>query len=195
MIFLDLFLTFSKIGIVNFGGGYAMLSLIQTEVVTKHGWLTTQEFTDIVAVSQMTPGPIGINAATYVGYTAVVSEGYPPLLGVVGSLIATLSVIWLPFVLMYFVSHLLLRYKEHPRLKAVFSGLRPAIVGLIAAAALGLMNVENFGSPTGSTLLFIQSALLFVSAFVLCYRYKQNPLVLIAGAAVIGLVSGGLLGI
>ncbi len=195
MIFLDLFLTFSKIGIVNFGGGYAMLSLIQTEVVTKHGWLTSQEFTDIVAVSQMTPGPIGINAATYVGYTAVVAEGYSPFWGVVGSLIATLSVIWLPFVLMYFVSHLLLRYKDHPRLRAVFSGLRPAIVGLIAAAALGLMNVENFDSPTGSTLLFIQSALLFVSAFVLCYRYKQNPLVLIAGAAVIGLVSGGLLGI
>ncbi|MDY3090743.1 MAG: chromate transporter [Porphyromonas sp.] len=192
MIFLDLFLTFSKIGIVNFGGGYAMLSLIQSEVVTKHAWLTTQEFTDIVAVSQMTPGPIGINAATYVGYTAVVEAGYSPFLGVVGSLVATLSVIWLPFLLMYFVSRLLLRYKEHPHLKGVFSVMRPAIVGLIAAAALGLMDVANFGSPSTSPGLFAQSLVLFALAFVLSYRYKKSPLVLIGLAALVGLGTGAL---
>lgn len=190
MIFLQLCLTFSKIGIVNFGGGYAMLSLIQDEVVTKHQWMTTQEFTDIVAVSQMTPGPIGINAATYVGYSAVVEAGYPPLMGVLGSAVATISVVWLPFLLMYFVSSLLLKYKEHPRLKAVFSGLRPAIVGLIAAAALGLMTEENFSNPLVAPLQFGLSLLLFISAFVLTYRYKQNPLLLIAGAGVIGIVSG-----
>lgn len=190
MIFLQLCLTFSKIGIVNFGGGYAMLSLIQDEVVTKHQWMTTQEFTDIVAVSQMTPGPIGINAATYVGYSAVVEAGYPPLMGVLGSAVATISVVWLPFLLMYFVSSLLLKYKDHPRLKAVFSGLRPAIVGLIAAAALGLMTEENFSSPLVAPLQFGLSLLLFISAFVLTYRYKQNPLLLIAGAGVIGIVSG-----
>ena len=80
MIFFKLFLVFSKIGIVNFGGGYAMLSLIQDEVVRKEGWLSSGEFTDIVAVSQMTPGPLGINIATYVGYTSVLNDGYPRLL-------------------------------------------------------------------------------------------------------------------
>ncbi len=190
MIFLDLFLTFSKIGIINFGGGYAMLSLIQAEVVTKHHWLTTQEFTDIVAASQMTPGPIGINAATYVGYAAVVEAGYSPAMGVLGSVVATLSVVWLPFLLMYFVSSLLLRYKDHPRLKAVFSILRPTIIGLIAAAALGLMTSENFGHPREATMHFVFSLMLFLLAFMLSYRYKQNPLLLIALAACCGLLVG-----
>ena len=71
MVFLQLFYTFFKIGLFGFGGGYAMLSMIQGEVVTRYGWLTAQEFTDIVAISQMTPGPIGINSATYVGYTTI----------------------------------------------------------------------------------------------------------------------------
>lgn len=190
MIFLDLFLTFSKIGIVNFGGGYAMLSLIQEEVVDKHHWLSVQEFTDIVAVSQMTPGPIGINAATYVGYSAVVEAGYAPFWGVVGSAVATLSVCWLPFVVMYFAASLLLRHKDDPRVQALFAGLRPAIVGLIAAAALGLMTEDNFGSPSLVLGDFILSAALFVFAFILAYRYKQSPLTLIGLAAVVGLLWG-----
>lgn len=188
MIFWDLFLTFSKIGIINFGGGYAMLSLIQEEVVDKHGWLSVQDFTDIVAVSQMTPGPIGINAATYVGYSAVVEAGYSPLLGVLGSAIATFSVLWLPFTLMYFAANLLLRHKEHPKVRAIFSGLRPAIVGLIAAAALGLMTEENFSSPFKQPLTFVFNIILFLSAFVLCYRYKKNPLVLIGLGALAGVL-------
>ena len=100
MIFLQLFLVFSKIGIVGFGGGYAMLSLIQGEVVTKHHWLSSAEFTDIVAVSQMTPGPLGINMATYVGYTSVLNAGYSPSMAMLGSLLTTLSILWLPFILM-----------------------------------------------------------------------------------------------
>ena len=93
MIFLLLFYTFFKIGLFGFGGGYAMLSLIQGEVVTRYGWLTTSQFTDIVAISQMTPGPIGINSATYVGYTALVNAGYSPAVGILGSLMATVAVI------------------------------------------------------------------------------------------------------
>ena len=114
MIFFKLFLVFSKIGIVNFGGGYAMLSLIQDEVVRKEGWLSSGEFTDIVAVSQMTPGPLGINIATYVGYTSVLNDGYPPLMAILGSFIATLSVLWLPFLLMIGISRYLLRHKDSP---------------------------------------------------------------------------------
>ena len=84
MLFLQLFYTYLKIGLFGFGGGYAMLSLIQDEVVDKHGWISTQEFTDIVAISQMTPGPIGINSATYIGYTAVQNAGYSTEISIEG---------------------------------------------------------------------------------------------------------------
>ena len=100
MLFLKLFYVFSKIGIFNFGGGYAMLSLIYSETVVKNHWLTNAEFTDIVAISQSTPGPIGINAATYVGYTSVVNAGYPVWAAVLGSVLASLSIMWLSFILM-----------------------------------------------------------------------------------------------
>lgn len=89
MIFLYLFYTFFKIGLFGFGGGYAMLSLIQGEVVTRYHWINAGEFTDIVAISQMTPGPIGINSATYVGYTAVLNAGYSEAFAVIGSIVAT----------------------------------------------------------------------------------------------------------
>ena len=109
MIFLLLFYTFFKIGLFGFGGGYAMLSLIQGEVVTRYGWLTTSQFTDIVAISQMTPGPIGINSATYVGYTALVNAGYSPAVGILGSLMATVAVVLPSFILMLTVTKLIIK--------------------------------------------------------------------------------------
>lgn len=188
MIFLDLFLVFSKIGIVGFGGGYAMLSLIQDEVVTTHTWLSSQEFTDIVAVSQMTPGPLGINMATYVGYTSVLNAGYPPAIAMLGSFITTLSIIWLPFLLMLGVSHLLLKHKDSPIIKGVFSGLRPTIVGLVAAAALVLMNAANFGAPAASQLQFVTSLALFAGSFLAVFRFKISPLKVLAGAGIFGMI-------
>jgi putative chromate transport protein len=188
MIFLKLFLIFSKIGIVNFGGGYAMLSLIQDEVVRKQGWVSSSEFTDMVAVSQMTPGPLGINIATYVGYTSVINEGYSPLLAILGSLLATLSVLWLPFILMIAISRYLLRHKDSPVVRSIFSGLRPAIVGLVAAAALVLMNAENFGAPREALVQFVASVMLFALAFVASYRFKTNPLLLLALAGGFGMI-------
>ena len=188
MIFLDLFLVFSKIGIVGFGGGYAMLSLIQDEVVTTHAWLSSQEFTDIVAVSQMTPGPLGINIATYVGYTSVLNAGYPPAMAMLGSFITTLSIIWLPFLLMLGVSHLLLKHKDSPIIKGIFSGLRPTIVGLVAAAALVLMNAENFGAPVTSQLQFVTSLVLFAGSFLAVFRFKISPLKVLAGAGIFGMI-------
>ena len=104
MLYLQLFYTFFKIGLFGFGGGYAMLSMIQGEVVTRYGWLTSQEFTDIVAISQMTPGPIGINSATYVGFTATGS--------VWGSIIATLAVVLPSFILMLAISKFFLKYQK-----------------------------------------------------------------------------------
>ncbi|WP_298573841.1 chromate transporter [uncultured Porphyromonas sp.] len=188
MIFLQLFLVFSKIGIVGFGGGYAMLSLIQDDVVNKHGWLSSAEFTDIVAVSQMTPGPLGINMATYVGYTSVVNAGYSTGLAMLGSLLATLSILWLPFILMIVVSRFLLKHKESPIIKSIFAGLRPTIVGLVAAAALVLMNAENFGAPRTALLQFVVSLILFALAFISVYRFKVSPLKILALAGIFGVV-------
>jgi chromate transporter len=104
MLFLQLFYTYLKIGLFGFGGGYAMLSLIQDEVVDKHGWISTQEFTDIVAISQMTPGPIGINSATYIGYTAVQNAGYSTEISILGSVIATFAVCLPSFILVLIIS-------------------------------------------------------------------------------------------
>ena len=104
MIFLYLFYTFCKIGLFGFGGGYAMLSMIQGEVVTRYNWISASEFTDIIAISQMTPGPIGINSATYVGYTAVLNAGYNESWAIFGSCIATFAVVFPSFILMVIIS-------------------------------------------------------------------------------------------
>lgn len=188
MIFLQLFLVFSKIGIVGFGGGYAMLSLIQGEVVTKHHWLSSAEFTDIVAVSQMTPGPLGINMATYVGYTSVLNAGYSPSMAMLGSLLTTLSILWLPFILMLAVSRLLVRHKDSPIIKGIFAILRPTIVGLIAAAALVLMNAETFGAPATARLQFGLSLVLFAAAFIAVYRFRVSPILILGLAGVFGML-------
>lgn len=188
MIFLKLFLIFSKIGIFNFGGGYAMISLIQNEVVTKEHWMTSQEFTDMIAVSQMTPGPIGINAATYAGFTAVQNAGYSYEWCIVGSVLASLSVVWLPFTLMLMISHYLIKNKESYVVKSVFGGLRPAIVGLIAAAALVLMTEENFGNPKTDLYQFVVSVVLFVAAFVATRFFKTNILLVLAAGALAGII-------
>lgn len=180
MLYLQLFYTFFKIGLFGFGGGYAMLSLIQGEVVTRYGWLTPQEFTDIVAVSQMTPGPIGINSATYVGFTATGS--------VWGSVVATFAVVLPSFILMLTISKFFLKYQKHPLVEAVFKGLRPAVVGLLASAALVLMNAENFDSPSDDLYSFIVSCLLFIITFIGTRRYKLNPIGMIVACGIAGLL-------
>jgi len=188
MIFLKLFLVFSKIGIFNFGGGYAMISLIHNEVVMKNQWLTNSEFTDIVAVSQATPGPIGINCATYVGYTSVINEGMPMWAGVIGAFLASIAVIWLPFVLMIIVSKFLMKHANSKGVNDVFAALRPAVVGLIAAAALLLMSKENFSSPSESMFQFIVSIIIFLFAFIGTRVYKVHPILMIVLCGLAGLL-------
>lgn len=186
MIFLQLFYTFFKIGLFGFGGGYAMLSMIQGEVVTHYGWISSSEFTDIVAISQMTPGPIGINSATYVGYSSIVGAGYSPTIGIIGSIIATFAVCLPSLILMLLISKYFLKYQKHPAVEAVFKGLRPAVVGLLAASALLLIKPENFGTPDESTMQFIISIALFIATFIATYRYKMNPIMLIIICGAIG---------
>ncbi|MBR0037577.1 MAG: chromate transporter [Bacteroidales bacterium] len=195
MIFLKLFLVFSYIGLFNFGGGYAMLSFIQQEVVQKEGWLTESEFTDIVAISQSTPGPIGINCATYTGYTAVVNDGYPWWMGILGSILTSISVLWLPFIVMIWVSKLLLHYKDHLVTQSIFRVLRPAIIGLLASAALSLMNTENFGVPLQNPVQFSISIVIFAVVFSGMYMRKLNIIYTTFSCGLLGILLYGVLGL
>lgn len=185
MILVQLFWTFLKIGIFTFGGGYSMIALIQNEVVEKHAWMTAQEFTDILAVSQMTPGPVGINTATYAGYTAVVNAGLPAWQGVVASLVASFAVILLPIIAMFVVYAYLSRHKDNPLISTMLQVLRLTMVGLIAAAALLLLTAESFGVPGGNK-QFIVSVVLFLIVFFLSWRRRTNPVLLILGSGVVG---------
>ena len=192
MIFIELFYTFLKIGLFSFGGGYGMLSVIQGEVVARHGWLSLAEFTDIVAVSQMTPGPIGINSATYVGYTAVMNATGSELLAIAGSLLASFAVMLPSVVLMLMVSRFFMKYCRHSMVEAVFAVLRPVVVGLIASAALQLMTVENFGSPFTGRLQFGVSVLLFMVSFAAIKYFKVSPILVLLLAGAFGGVFYGL---
>ena len=192
MIFIELFCSCLMIGLFSFGGGYGMLSVIQGEVVTRHAWLTAAEFTDIVAVSQMTPGPIGINSATYVGYTAVLNATGSEALAVLGSLTASLAVMLPSIVLMLIVSRFFMKYSKHRNVENVFRLLRPAVVGLIASAALLLMTEENFGSPTETPLQFGVSVALFIAVFVAMKFFKVSPILILVLAGAFGGVFYGL---
>lgn len=188
MIFWQLFLTFCKIGIVNFGGGYAMITLIQHEVVEKHQWLSATEFTDIVATSQMTPGPIGINVATYAGYTAVINEGYSQFWGIIGALLSSFAVILLPFLLVLLLTGLLTKYYKHKKIENILKVLRITVIGLIAAAALLLMNSENFGNFNTNSFHFCMSLFIFLATFIASAFFKISPILLIIISGFIGFI-------
>ena len=185
-LYIQLFVTFFEIGIFGFGGGYGMLSLIQTKVVPD--WITTSQFTDIVAISQMTPGPIGINSATYCGYTAIHNAGYGHLIAVLGSATATFALVLPSLILMILISRMFMKYMNTPLVQSIFTGLRPAVVGLLAAATLLLCNKENFSTPFENPWqFFISCALLIATAFGTGYL-KINPIRMICYAGFAGLL-------
>ena len=188
MIFLELFYTFFMIGLFGFGGGYGMLSLIQTETVVHHQWLSSAEFTNIVAISQMTPGPIGINSATYCGYMACHNAGMGTGMSVLGSCVATFALVLPSLILMIIIAKMFIKYMNTPVVQSVFSGLRPAVVGLLAAATLLLCNKENFSTPSTDAWQFSISVLLFVATFVGTKVYKVNPIHMILMAGFAGLL-------
>ena len=188
MIFLSLFVTFFKIGLFGFGGGYGMLSLIQAETVVHHHWLSSAEFTNVVAISQMTPGPIGINSATYCGFTAMQNAGFDSVMCVLGSAVATFSLVLPSFILMILISRMFMKYMDTPLVQSMFLGLRPAVVGLLAAAALMLMNEENFSLPSVNPWQFWISTALFVATFYGTKVLKINPIRMICWAGFAGLM-------
>ena len=188
MIYLYLFITFFEIGLFGFGGGYGMLSLIQTETVVHYHWLTTAEFTNIVAISQMTPGPIGINSATYCGYAAVHNAGFNGAMAVLGSFTATFALVLPSLILMILISKLFMKYMDTPVVQNIFTALRPVVVGLLAAATFLLMNDENFSTPKVNPWQFWISVGLFVATFVGTKWVKINPIKMICFAAFAGLI-------
>ena len=137
MIYLQLFLSYLKIGFFGFGGGYAMLSLIQNEIVEQRGWLTASQFADIVAVSQITPGPIAINSATYIGYTVA---------GIGGSVVATFAVCLPSLTLMLLLTRFFLRHRENRFVQSVVKSVSPVVVGMIASAALLMIAPRSGGN-------------------------------------------------
>lgn len=169
MIFLQLFWSFFKIGLFGFGGGYAMLSLIQNEIVFERGWITAEEFTDIVAISQFTPGPISINCATYIGYTASDS--------VFGAVLATLGVCTPSLILMFIASYFYVKLRDNRYVSTVMRAMRPVIIGLILAAAFLLCTKENF--------IDYRSYLIFLGALIAVIK-KVNPILVVLLAGVIG---------
>jgi len=183
MIFLRLFLTFLKIGVFSFGGGLATIALIQHDVVEEQGWLTSQEFTDIVATSQITPGPVGINTATYTGYTAIVNAGYSEWMGILGAFIASFSVILIPVILMLIVSKFLLKHKDNKIIATTMSVLRLAVVGLVAAAALLLVTPETFGNVSPQLWISIG---IFAVVFIASLKFKASPILMILLSGVAG---------
>ena len=185
MIYLRLIWSYLKIGLFGFGGGYAMLSLIEREIVGP-GWITPKMFTDIVAISQMTPGPIGINSATYIGYVAPLHAGYDsPLWGVLGSLVCTLVVVLPSFLLVSYTSHFISRHKESVVIRGIFAGLRPVVIGLIASAALLLMNGENFGTETTDIII---STVIAIAALATVLITRIHPILVITAAGIAGLL-------
>lgn len=188
MIYLQLFWTFFKIGLFGFGGGYGMLSLIQHETVERWHWLSSSDFTDIVAISQMTPGPIGINSATYCGYTALTNAGYSMPMAILGSVTSTFALVLPSLILMILISKMFMRYMHNRNIESMFLGLRPAVVGLLAAAALLLMTPDNFSTPHENPWQFGISCFLFAAAFVGVFFLKINPIRMICYCAVAGLV-------
>lgn len=173
MIYLQLLYSYLKIGFFGFGGGYAMLSLIQNEVVVQNQWMTNAQFTDIVAISQMTPGPIAINSATYVGYTVA---------GFWGSVVATTAVCLPALTLMILITRFFLQLRDNRYVKGAIAGMKPIVVGMIGAAALLLMFPK---SADGASFIDGWSWALFAVAMVASLK-KVNPILLIVLGAMAG---------
>ena len=180
MIYLQLFLSFLQIGMFSFGGGYAAMPLIQGQVVTAHHWLSMEEFTDLITISQMTPGPIAINSATFVGQR---------LGGMTGAIVCTLGCITPSLIIVLLLSWLYYKYKNLDIVQGVLGGLRPAIISMIAGAACTIFILAVFNSDLAGIqldhfhgILF----LLFAVGLFLLRKFRLNPILIIFGSGIAG---------
>ncbi len=189
MIYLKLYLEFLKIGLFAIGGGLATLPFIK-QLGQKYGWISQKQILDMIAISESTPGPIGINAATFVGNTTA---------GVLGGLVSTLGVITPSVIIILIIAHYFTKFSEEPLVKFAFIGIRPAVTGLIAAvgfevAKVSLFNIDefknisNFLSTKISLLLNIKSVILLVIIMVFIKKYDKHPISYLVGSAIIGII-------
>lgn len=184
MSYIKLFFTFFKIGLFSIGGGLATLPFLQ-DLADKYDWISQAELIDMIAISESTPGPIGINTATFVGYKAA---------GVFGGIITTLGIVTPSIIIIIIIAHYFKKFNEKPLVKGAFFGIRPAVTGLIASVCfeiikISVLNIDKFNlSKNVLDLINIKESLLFGVVLYLIYKYKKHPIIYIAGAAVVGVV-------
>ncbi len=185
-VYLELLWSFFQIGLFSVGGGYAAMPLIQAQVVEKHGWLTLAEFADIITIAEMTPGPVAINSATFVGMR---------IMGITGAIVATLGCILPSCVIVTTLAYFYFKYRNVSVVQGVLAGLRPAVVALIASAGLTILMLAVFGGASTGVFDFPLkqidwiAVVLFVAAFVLLRKTKLNPLFIMGGAGIIGMAA------
>ena len=177
-VLLILFFVFFKIGLFSFGGGYAVLPLIQADVVDFHKWVNVQQFTDIVAISQVTPGPISLNAATYVGYLTGNEAGFWEAF-IMGT-VATLGLVLPSVIIMTIFSKFYLKFQDNKYMDNAFAGLKIVVVGLILAAAIMLIDKKNF--------IDWKSVVIFIVSVALVLKWKINPILLTVITAIAGII-------
>lgn len=183
-VYLELFLSFFQIGLFSIGGGYAALPLIEEQVVRLHGWLTMTEFADIITIAEMTPGPIAINSATFVGNRVA---------GPAGGIVATIGCIVPSCIIVMSLAYVYFKYRELRLVKGVLAMLRPAVVAMIASAGLSILILAFFGAE--GTIGFLQINWVSVGLFAVCFAAlrikKPNPIFVMAGAGAAGILLYG----
>lgn len=184
MIYLKLFGVFFKIGLFSIGGGLATLPFLQ-EIVHQYGWITSEELINMIAISESTPGPIGINTATFVGNNTA---------GVLGGVIATLGIITPSIIIIIIIAHYFSRFSEQPIVQSAFYGIRPAVTGLIAAAGfevakIALFNIDKYLLTNNIiNLIDFKASMLFLLILFLIVKYKKHPILYLLGAAILGVI-------
>lgn len=178
-VYIQLFFSFLQVGLFSVGGGYAAMPLIQSQVVEKHAWLTMNEFTDLITIAEMTPGPIAVNSATFVGIR---------IAGIPGALTATFGCIFPSCIIVSLLAFVYYKYKKLSVLQSVLSSLRPAVVALIAGAGLSILNIVVFGSNAVSfSNIEIIETVIFVVAFIVLRKFKLNPILVMSCCGAAGL--------
>ena len=175
MLYFQLFFTFFKIGIFAFGGGAAMLPLLQQELVDNQQWLKIEDFTNMIAVSQMTPGPIGINYATYAGYLATGN--------IIGALVASFALVLPSYIIMSLLARLIFKYRTSPWVLGAMNGLKPTVVGLIGAACMLIVTEDTFGEGYKDWI----SWMIFILSFIAVKWLKVSPIIVLIMAGVLGI--------
>lgn len=186
MIYLQLFISFIKVGLFSFGGGYAAIPLIQSQVVELHPWLDMSEFTDLITIAEMTPGPIAVNSATFVGIR---------IAGLPGAIAATFGCILPSCLIVSALFYAYYRYQKASVMQSILSGLRPAVIALIASAGLSVLGqVALQGNEFSASGLNYGGLLLFLAAFFVLRKYKLNPIAVMSACGLIGLFAGVIFG-